>query len=56
MRIFAGGKELVHVTLVTARSAYRYAVMIPPSETERVLDEQVTQLGVRFRGAECHVP
>ncbi len=45
-RIFAEGKELVHVQFGTARSVYRFALMIPQSETERLLGEQLVQLGV----------
>ncbi|AOB32664.1 hypothetical protein AKI39_20855 [Bordetella sp. H567] len=46
-RIFAEGKLLVHVRLDIARSAYDYALMIPQSETERVLEEQLADLGTR---------
>lgn len=46
-RILAEGKTLVHVQLDTARSVHRYALMIAQSETERLLDEQLSQLGVR---------
>jgi 2-polyprenyl-6-methoxyphenol hydroxylase-like FAD-dependent oxidoreductase len=45
-RVFADGKELVHVSLDIARSVYRYALMIPQSETECVLEAQLTRLGV----------
>lgn len=47
VRILADGNALVHVRLDTARSVYRYALMIPQSETERVLEEQLVQVGVR---------
>jgi 2-polyprenyl-6-methoxyphenol hydroxylase-like FAD-dependent oxidoreductase len=46
-RIVAGGHTLVHVTFDTARSAYRYALMIPQSDTERLLEEQLAVLGVQ---------
>ena len=46
-RIVADGKQLVHVSLETARSAYRYALMIPQSETERLLEERLESLGLR---------
>ena len=46
-RILADGKPLVHVSLETARSAYRYALMIPQSETERLLEQQLEALGLR---------
>jgi 2-polyprenyl-6-methoxyphenol hydroxylase-like FAD-dependent oxidoreductase len=51
--IIADGKVLVHVDLRTAHSAYRYALMIPQNDTERLLTEQLTQLGVQVeRGIE----
>jgi 2-polyprenyl-6-methoxyphenol hydroxylase-like FAD-dependent oxidoreductase len=46
-RIVADGKLLVHVPLDKARSAYRYALMIPQSESERLLEEQLERLGSR---------
>jgi 2-polyprenyl-6-methoxyphenol hydroxylase-like FAD-dependent oxidoreductase len=45
-RILADDKELVHVPLDAAHSVYRYALMLPQSETERLLQEQVERLGV----------
>ena len=45
-RIYASGRELVEVRLDTARSVYNYALMIPQSETERVLEEELARLGV----------
>jgi 2-polyprenyl-6-methoxyphenol hydroxylase-like FAD-dependent oxidoreductase len=52
-RIVADGKLLVHVPFDIARSAYRYALMIPQSETERLLQEQGERLGLRVeRGVE----
>ena len=47
VRMLAGGKELVHVRFDTARSVYRYALLIPQSETERVLEAELAKLGVR---------
>ena len=46
-RILADGRQLVRVSLETARSAYRYALMIPQSETERLLEERLESLGLR---------
>jgi 2-polyprenyl-6-methoxyphenol hydroxylase-like FAD-dependent oxidoreductase len=46
-RILAAGKTLVHVQLDTARSVHRYALMIAQSDTERLLAEQLSQLGLR---------
>ena len=45
-RILANGRELVHVTLDTARSIYRFALLLPQNETERLLDEELARLGV----------
>ena len=45
-RILVDGKTLVQVDLQTARSAYRYALMIPQSETERLLDDRLQALGM----------
>jgi len=46
-RILAEGKLLTEVRLDTARSVYRAALMIPQSETERLLEEQMTLLGAQ---------
>jgi len=46
-RMLAGGKEIVRVRFDTARSVFRYALLIPQSETERVLEEELARLGVR---------
>lgn len=39
-------RELVHVRFDIARSDFPYALLIPQSETERVLSEQLARLGV----------
>jgi 2-polyprenyl-6-methoxyphenol hydroxylase-like FAD-dependent oxidoreductase len=44
-RILAGSKLLAEIRLDTAQSIYRAALMIPQSETERLLEEQLTLLG-----------
>ena len=46
-RIFAQQNMLVHVHLDTARSTYAYALMLPQSDTERLLEEQLALAGVR---------
>ncbi|ARP80206.1 hypothetical protein CAL12_04735 [Bordetella genomosp. 8] len=46
-RIFAQDTMLAHVRFDIARSAYNYALMIPQSETERLLEEQLEDLGTR---------
>ncbi len=45
-RILARGRELVHVSFESARSAYRFTLLIPQSETERLLEEDLAQRGV----------
>ena len=45
-RIVANGRELVHVTFETVRSAYKFPLMIPQSETERVLEAELEGLGL----------
>ncbi len=44
-RIFAAGQLVTEIRLETARSIYRTALMIPQSETERLLEEQMALLG-----------
>jgi 2-polyprenyl-6-methoxyphenol hydroxylase-like FAD-dependent oxidoreductase len=46
-RIIADGRDLVHVSLTVARSIYKYALLIAQSETERLLEAQLADLGVR---------
>ncbi len=46
-RILADGRQLVQVSLETARSTYQYALMIPQSETERLLEERLESLALR---------
>jgi 2-polyprenyl-6-methoxyphenol hydroxylase-like FAD-dependent oxidoreductase len=45
-RIFADAQPLVHIRLDTARSVFAYALMIPQSETERLLAQQLSHVGV----------
>jgi 2-polyprenyl-6-methoxyphenol hydroxylase-like FAD-dependent oxidoreductase len=45
-RITADGRELVHVSFDTARSVYPFPLYLPQSETERLLDEELSRLGV----------
>lgn len=42
----AGGKPLLHVPFSMARSIYKFALMIPQSETERLLEEELHRLQV----------
>jgi 2-polyprenyl-6-methoxyphenol hydroxylase-like FAD-dependent oxidoreductase len=44
--IFARGRRLARMTLDAIESAHRYALFIPQSETERLLDEHLNGLGV----------
>ena len=46
-RILGEGHELVHAHFSRARCAYPYALMIPQSETERLLEEQLAAAGVQ---------
>jgi 2-polyprenyl-6-methoxyphenol hydroxylase-like FAD-dependent oxidoreductase len=45
-RIFAGGRELVHVAFDRTRTTYNYALFVPQNETERLLEEELARLGV----------
>ncbi len=47
INIVAGDKPIGHVTLKGLPTPYPYALMIPQSETERVLDEHLNTLGVK---------
>ena len=44
--IVAGSRTIGHVTFDFVRSAYPYALMLPQSDTERLLDQQLSSLGV----------
>ncbi|MEP6534634.1 MAG: FAD-dependent monooxygenase [Bryobacteraceae bacterium] len=45
--IIAGRKQIAHVTLDDVVTPHPYALMIPQSETERLLDEHLNRLGVQ---------
>lgn len=45
--ILAGTKLIAHASIATVESPYRYALMLPQSDTERLLDEHLNSLGVR---------
>lgn len=45
-RVFGEGKELVHLNLEGIASPYPFPLMIPQSETERLLGEHLHRLGV----------
>ncbi len=47
LNISAGKKPIAHLTLDGLASKYPFALMIPQSETERVLDEFLNTLGVK---------
>jgi 2-polyprenyl-6-methoxyphenol hydroxylase-like FAD-dependent oxidoreductase len=49
--IFSGGKEIAHVDITAAESPYNFALMIPQSETERLLEEHLASLGVQVERA-----
>jgi 2-polyprenyl-6-methoxyphenol hydroxylase-like FAD-dependent oxidoreductase len=45
--IVAGGELIGHICLDAVASQYNYALMLPQSDTERLLDEHLARLGVR---------
>jgi 2-polyprenyl-6-methoxyphenol hydroxylase-like FAD-dependent oxidoreductase len=45
--IIAGSREIAHVRLDTIDTPYPYALMIPQSETERLMEEHLGACGVR---------
>lgn len=47
-RILGEGRELVHAHFGLARSAYPYALMIPQSETEALLEQLLAAAGVQI--------
>jgi 2-polyprenyl-6-methoxyphenol hydroxylase-like FAD-dependent oxidoreductase len=46
VNIVAGNKLLGHVSVDTVQSLYPFALMLPQSETERLLEEHLNRLGV----------
>jgi 2-polyprenyl-6-methoxyphenol hydroxylase-like FAD-dependent oxidoreductase len=46
-RVTAGNREIAHVEFDDVDSPYPFALMLPQSETERLLEEQANRLGVR---------
>jgi 2-polyprenyl-6-methoxyphenol hydroxylase-like FAD-dependent oxidoreductase len=44
--LYAGAKRLVHATFDDLDSPYPYVLMIPQSDTERILEERLASLGV----------
>lgn len=47
VRFFSDGKQIVHLTLEGIASRYPFALLIPQSETERLLNEKMESLGAR---------
>jgi 2-polyprenyl-6-methoxyphenol hydroxylase-like FAD-dependent oxidoreductase len=47
-RILGKGRELVHAHFGLARSAYPFALMLPQSETERLLEQLLVAAGVHI--------
>ncbi len=47
VEIVEGSKQIGHVTLEGVASPHPYALMLPQSETERLLDEHLKKLGVQ---------
>jgi len=48
VNIVDGGKQIAHITLDGVASPHPYALMLPQSETERLLEEHLTALGVQL--------
>ncbi|HLH78376.1 MAG TPA: FAD-dependent monooxygenase [Candidatus Binataceae bacterium] len=44
---YSGGKRILHVTLDGLESRYNFALMLPQDQTERLLGEYASALGVR---------
>jgi 2-polyprenyl-6-methoxyphenol hydroxylase-like FAD-dependent oxidoreductase len=52
-RIFAGGSEIAHVSLDGLETPHPYGLMLPQSETERLMEQHLNTLGVQVeRGVE----
>lgn len=47
----AGGKTLLHVPFTMTRSVYQFALMVPQSETERLLEEELNRLQISVERA-----
>src|SRR6266446_9379169 len=45
--IIAGGRQIAHIRLDTVETPHPYALMLPQSETERLLVQHLNALGVR---------
>jgi 2-polyprenyl-6-methoxyphenol hydroxylase-like FAD-dependent oxidoreductase len=45
--IVAGGEQIAHVSLDNVASQYNYALALPQSDTERLLEEHLARLGVK---------
>ena len=53
VNFFAGGERIGRVGMETVNGPYPYALMIPQSDTERLLEERLNELGVSVeRGVE----
>ncbi len=46
-RIFAGGGEIAHISLDGLDTPHPYALMLPQSETERLMEQHLNSLGVK---------
>ena len=45
--IFAGGEQIAHVELSSVDTPYKFILFIQQSETERLLEEHLADLGAR---------
>ncbi|WP_431283719.1 FAD-dependent monooxygenase [Humitalea sp. 24SJ18S-53] len=47
VNIIAGGKPIAHITLDALPTPHAYALMLPQSETERLMEQHLNSLGVQ---------
>lgn len=46
--IHAGGKQIAHLDYTMADSPYNFAIMLPQTDTEAILTQRLTQLGIKI--------
>jgi 2-polyprenyl-6-methoxyphenol hydroxylase-like FAD-dependent oxidoreductase len=54
--IFSGDKLIGRGSMESVASPYPYALMLPQSDTERILEERLESLGVTAHIASCAIP
>jgi 2-polyprenyl-6-methoxyphenol hydroxylase-like FAD-dependent oxidoreductase len=45
--IIAGGSQIAHISLASLRTPHPYALMLPQSDTERLMEQQLNTCGVQ---------